>query len=475
MTERGAAFSQKTITKGDIMTTVPVVQEESFSQATSKFQFHTFGPKPPAYDLSTQPKETQNSSVMQHPFQNKYSINQRFTKDLLSPKMEQDSASFSMHIPDEQKQPVVNTTYSDPKEWRPSNQSQPNEPQAHSQNEIPTFSDIQQEKSIKSIVRSKTAIDLAAKRRSTPIVSATLSTKKASPRSKRMTLESSSRQNSSNNVSPRRYTGYTGSTGKYYEEKVDKIFENSVPNTARTTYNRTGGTSSTNASPLTGRRSSSPFSDSPLKTLHSGRINKNDPRMKSLKGLKLLGKDHEGAFGGAQTGLSLVRETLDSVLDERQQFQGLNALLKQAIKAEKDSLAKHCENIKILANQMQRLDKNNNHLDQSSLNNQALINTTREKAIFLQTEVLTLNEKLSKMNKQIEIEKDVVGYLTNKTKELKICHLELTKAKDELKDETEISRNEKNKCLEKYEEACFLRKRILTTMEDNFRRYAVEN
>jgi len=109
------------------------------------------------------------------------------------------------------------------------------------------------------------------------------------------------------------------------------------------------------------------------------------------------------------------------------------------------------------------------------LNNQALINTTRDKAIFLQTEVLTLNEKLSKMNKQIGIETDVVGYLTKQTKELKICHLELTKAKDELKDETEISRNEKNKCLEKYEELCFLRQRILTTMEDNFRRYAVEN
>ena len=60
------------------------------------------------------------------------------------------------------------------------------------------------------------------------------------------------------------------------------------------------------------------------------------------------------------------------------------------------------------------------------MNNQALINTTRDKAIFLQTEVLTLGDKLSKMNKQIEIETGVVDYLTKKTKELKVCHLELT-------------------------------------------------
>ena len=80
MTERGPAFSQKTLTKENL-TTVPVIQEESFSQGTSKFQFHTFGPKPAAYDLTTQTKETPNSSVLQHPFQNKYSITQRFTNE----------------------------------------------------------------------------------------------------------------------------------------------------------------------------------------------------------------------------------------------------------------------------------------------------------------------------------------------------------------------------------------------------------
>ncbi len=80
-TDRGATQSQKTLTKGD-MNTIPPIQEESFSQVTSKFQFHTFGPKPAAYDLSTQMvKETQNPSTIQHPFQNKYSINSRFTKE----------------------------------------------------------------------------------------------------------------------------------------------------------------------------------------------------------------------------------------------------------------------------------------------------------------------------------------------------------------------------------------------------------
>jgi len=60
------------------------------------------------------------------------------------------------------------------------------------------------------------------------------------------------------------------------------------------------------------------------------------------------------------------------------------------------------------------------------LNSQALIHTTRDKAIFLQTEVITLGDKLEKMNKQIEVETGVVNYLTNKTKELKVCLLELT-------------------------------------------------
>ena len=227
--------------------------------------------------------------------------------------MEQDSASFSMHIPDEQKQPVVNTTYSDPKEWRPSNLVQPTE-QPTSQTQIPSVSEVQQEKAIKNIMRSKTALDLSAKRRSTPnIAAATLSSKKASPRSKRITLDSS-RQNSSNDVSPSRR--YTGSTGKYYENKVDKIFEASVCNTARTTaYNKTASTS-TNVSPGRGR-SSSPFSETPLKSLHSGgiwidhevfihklvlAINKKDPRMKSLKSLKLLGQEAEGAHAGAKVG-----------------------------------------------------------------------------------------------------------------------------------------------------------------------------
>ena len=182
---------------------------------------------------------------------------------LLSPKVEQDSASFSMHIPDEQKQAIVSTTYLDPKEWRPSGQTQLYE-QAN-QVQTPLLTETQVENTNRSITRSKTAIDLSAKRRSTPNISATKNSKNGtSPLSKRVTMDSS-RQNSSNNGSPRRYTG---STGKYYEDKVDKIFETSMNHTARSAYNKTGNTS-TNASPGR-RRSVSPFSDSPLKTLHSG-------------------------------------------------------------------------------------------------------------------------------------------------------------------------------------------------------------
>ena len=66
----------------------------------------------------------------------------------------------------------------------------------------------------------------------------------------------------------------------------------------------------------------------------------------------------------------------------------------------------------------------NQHLDKNTIGAQALANRTAEEVCQLQNEVNMLNDKLDKMDKQIQIERELVNFLTTRTKEMKLQLLE---------------------------------------------------
>lgn len=65
-------------------------------------------------------------------------------------------------------------------------------------------------------------------------------------------------------------------------------------------------------------------------------------------------------------------------------------------------------------------------MDKNTIGAQALANRTAEDVCQLQNEVNMYNDKLNKMDKQIQIERELVNYLTTRTKEMKIQLIEDT-------------------------------------------------
>jgi len=411
-------------------------RDQNANQKTAKFYLSASDSK------ANSSQNNQSTSDVKRPFH--FNFLAGLNKNVYSPKCtdDDDANAGSMQIADEHHEGVNLAVYNSGEKWRPSTRPQ---------------------KDLPATARSKTPTDLITKESLTSRMPPGRC-KTPNTTGKRPKLEDQD-QDRSKNESPSRRQNYYGSTERYYESMTEKLLHQNYENYQSALSKKS--CESPGVSPQ--KRNKSTLLNSSTRSICYTPIKKS-ARMTSLKEIKLAGTPNVEAK--TKAGFGVVKETLDEVLQERDQLKALVNQLNQAIKEEKAAYEKTQERIRLLANHGNCLSKRNESLDKNTVNLQAVVHKTREEVQQLQREIVCYTQILQHISHEVETEKDLIKFNEQNNKELKICLLEETKERDLLKNQVETSRQEKKKAIERFNNAGNTQRNIIITLENQFQRYA---